>query len=315
MKPYRIILILSTLVLIAHTSFAGPFRKWVAERNASNHQSDISEENDSTVGKALPQGVKLISDIAYGQDDKQRMDVYIPVSAKGTPVIFMVHGGAWRIGDKAARGVVANKVARWVPKGIIFISANYRLLPDADPLTQAGDIILAIKKAQAEVEKWGGDPAKFILMGHSAGAHLVSLVSADPQKAYKAGAKPWLGTVSLDSAAYDIVEIMKSEHYRFYDNAFGKNPVLWKSASPFYLLSADAKPFFAVCSSKRPDSPCTQAKKFAEKGASLGIRVELSEQAMTHADINNNLGTSCLYTDVVEAFMASLDEKIKKALL
>lgn len=166
---------------MTHACFAGPLRDWIAEKKALNHQDSFNEEDDSSMGKSgLPRGVKLISDMAYGPDEKQRMDVYIPAMAKGAPVIFMVHGGAWRVGDKAGRGVVENKVARWVPKGIIFISANYRLLPGADPLVQAGDIALAMAKAQANAEKWGGDPAKFVLMGHSAGAHLVSLVSANP---------------------------------------------------------------------------------------------------------------------------------------
>lgn len=298
-----------------NVSFAGPIRNWMAEKKAHDNQNELGDDDNLSYGKTdLPQGVRLISDVAYGSDEKQRMDYYIPEKATGAPVILMVHGGAWRIGDKAASGVVENKVARWVPKGIIFISANYRLLPDANPLIQADDVVLAIKKAQKDVEKWGGDPAKFILMGHSAGAHLVSLVSSDPKKAYKTGARPWLGTVSLDSAAYDIVEIMQSKHYRFYDKAFGKDPVLWKSASPVHMLSAGVPPFFAVCSTKRPDSPCTQARNFAEKGISLGIRIEILEQAMTHADINKKLGISGAYTESVETFMSSLDEKIRKCL-
>lgn len=316
MKIAQIIFVFCSLFLISNSLFAGPLRNWLDEKKASNNHEGIGEDENLSYGKAnLPYGVRLVSDVVYGPDEKQRMDVYMPArGAIGAPVIFMVHGGAWRTGDKAASRVVENKVARWVPKGIIFISANYRLLPDADPLTQADDVILAIKKAQADAGKWGGDPAKFVLMGHSAGAHLVSLVSANSQKVYKSGVRPWLGTVSLDSAAYDIVEIMQSKHYRFYDKAFGKDPLLWKAASPVHMLSAGANPFFAVCSTKRPDSPCTQTRSFAEKGASLGIRVEISEQAMTHADINKNLGIPGKYTDSVEAFMASLDEKIKNTL-
>lgn len=107
---------------------------------------------------------------------------------------------------------------------------------------------------------------------------------------------------------------MESNHYRFYDNAFGKNPVLWKSASPFHALTAGTKPILAVCSSIRPDSPCNQARRFSEKAANLGVRVEISEQAMSHAQINKVLGTPGAYTDTVESFMASLDEKMKEAL-
>lgn len=68
-------------------------------------------------------------DIPYGPDALQRIDVYSPQGAKNAPVLFMVHGGAWRTGDKASANVIDNKIARWLPKGFIVISANYRLLP------------------------------------------------------------------------------------------------------------------------------------------------------------------------------------------
>jgi len=61
-------------------------------------------------------GVKLLNNIPYGNDAKNKMDVYLPHDIKNAPVIFMVHGGAWRNGDKAYNSVVKNKVNRWVPK-------------------------------------------------------------------------------------------------------------------------------------------------------------------------------------------------------
>jgi hypothetical protein len=68
-----------------------------------------------------------------------------------------VHGArpAWRTRDKASRTVVQNKVVRWVPRGFIFVSANYRLLPEVDPLTQADGIALALATAQAKAASWG----------------------------------------------------------------------------------------------------------------------------------------------------------------
>ena len=67
----------------------------------------------------------------------------------------MVHGGAWRMGDKAASNVVENKVARWVPRGVLFISANYRLLPEADALAQANDVARALARAQEVAARLG----------------------------------------------------------------------------------------------------------------------------------------------------------------
>jgi acetyl esterase/lipase len=126
-----------------------------------------------------------LRDVAYGSDPAQRMDVYLPPDAKNAPVLLLVHGGAWRIGDKAHGRVVENKVARWVPQGFVVVSVNYRMLPGADPRVQADDVALALATAQRQAPAWGGDPAKFVLMGHSAGAHLVSLLDAQPARAQR----------------------------------------------------------------------------------------------------------------------------------
>jgi arylformamidase len=261
-----------------------------------------------------PAFAKILTDVAYGADPAQRMDIYAPDSVSNAPVVFMVHGGGWRRGDKATPAVTKNKVARWQARGLIVISANYRMLPEADPLVQADDVARAIAHAQTNASSWGGDPNKFILMGHSAGAHLVSLLNAQPERATKQGARPWLGTVSLDSAGYDIVKRMESRHPRLYDNAFGTDKELWREASPMHVLTKDAKPLLAVCSSKRPDDPCSQAYGFAAKATSMLVRVEVLEQPLSHAQINAQLGEPGAYTDAVEAFLASLAPQLSQAL-
>ena len=90
--------------------------------------------------------VRLVRDVAYGADPKQRFDVYVPRGARNAPVILMVHGGGWRIGDKRSRGVVGNKVRRWSREGIVVISVNYRLLPGTDPVEQARDVARALPR-------------------------------------------------------------------------------------------------------------------------------------------------------------------------
>lgn len=270
----------------------------------------------------LPDNIKQYRNISYGIDDEQRFDVYTPISAiQHAPVIFMVHGGAWRFGDKSSARVIDNKVARWVPRGFIFISANYRLLPKADPLKQLRDVAQALVTAQGKASAWGGDSTKFILMGHSAGAHLVALLNTEPEQAISLGAKPWLGAVALDSAAYNVVQIMQRRHYRFYDKAFGNDKAYWKAASPYYeLLNHKARdpahrspPLLAVCSSRRNIS-CAQAHAFAKKANALGKRVQVLVQDQTHRSINETLGIDNAYTNAVESFIATLDLSISRKL-
>lgn len=262
----------------------------------------------------LPPGVRAIEGVAYGTDAQERFDVYLPTQpVRGAPVIFLVHGGAWSRGDKASARVVENKVARWVPRGFIVVSANYPLVPAATPLQQARDLGLALATAQRMAAAWGGDRQRFILIGHSAGAHLVSLISAAPSLALEQGATPWLGTVALDSAAYDVAEIMRNRHFRLYDEAFGDDPSAWAAASPYQRLASRIAPFFAVCSSQRAAS-CPQARRFVAKASSLGTRAQVQSEDLSHEAINEQLGLPSDYTYAVEAFLRSLDPAVARRL-
>lgn len=261
----------------------------------------------------VPEGVSRIADIAYGQDPRQRMDVYLPgkaanaANAAKVPVIVMVHGGAWMVGNKAMPKVVDNKVAHWVKrKGWILISVGYRLSPQVDPLVQARDVATALAKAQSMAASWGGDSSRFFLMGHSAGAHLVALLSASPALAREAGAQPWLGTVALDSAALDLERTMKARHMRFYDRVFGADPAYWRSVSPSQVLAPDAAPVLLVCSTQRGDGPCPQARDFAARATARGLRAGVLEQNLTHEQINALLGLPGAYTNAVDGFMSDL---------
>lgn len=257
---------------------------------------------------AAPRDVRTFS-VAYGPDARQSFDVYAPPDAKGAPIIFMVHGGAWMIGDKSNRRTVENKVAHWVPKGFVVISANYRMLPEADPLEQARDVAVAVAAAQREAPKWGADPDKLVLMGHSAGAHLVTLLAASRELRAEAKPAPWLGTVSLDTGTHDVVATMEGPHLRLYDRAFGADPSFWREVSPAAQLERGAAPFLLVCSTRRSDS-CPQGDAFAAKARDLGVRAEILQKDFSHAEINALLGEDPAYTAAVDEFLASLDAAV-----
>lgn len=262
---------------------------------------------------AIPADVRIVRDVAYGTDPKQRFDVYAPKGVRNAPVILMVHGGAWRTGDKRSRGVVGRKVERWSREGIVVISVNYRMLPGTNPVEQARDVARALAAAQARLAEWGGDPGKVVLMGHSSGAHLVALLDARPSLATSLGARLWLGAVILDSAALDVVQTMTVPHLRIYTRAFGTDRDFWREASPQHHLAAGAKPMLLVCSSLRRDS-CRAANKFAAKATSVGVRTEVVPVAKSHAAIDADLGAPGEYTRAVEAFMETLDPAIARAL-
>jgi len=255
---------------------------------------------------------------SYGQHKAQAFNVYMPKqplsSGESAPIIIMVHGGAWCVGDMSGRAVVTNKVNRWVSKGFIFISVNYRMLPDnANVLAQVGDVASAIAYIQTNAAKWNGNPSEIIVMGHSAGAHLVSLLGADPALAAKYGAKPWLGTISLDSAAMNVSETMQAQHPLFYDDAFGSSSSYWNEVSPLQHLSRNSLPWFGICSTRRKDS-CPQAYAFSNLANKHGVKAQVLQEDMSHREINEKLGESGSYTSAVEAFMGSLSPDIQKRL-
>lgn len=256
---------------------------------------------------SLPADMCFQFDVAYGSDPKQKFDVYMPnTNPQNAPMILMVHGGGWWQGDKMDTPVVRNKVEYWVPNGAIFISINYPLVPYVNPMQQALSVAQAMGYAQRNAAQWGGDPDRVILMGFSAGGHLVALLAAQPSLATSMGADPWLGTIALDSAAYDIPEIMDNpNHPPIYDAAFGTNTGLWNAASPQTVLRARIGPFLAVCSSLDGYS-CPRAQEFVDKARSYGSEASVLPQNLVHGQINGNLGLPSSYTTQVNAFMAAL---------
>lgn len=247
----------------------------------------------------------VLHNLSYGPDAVQRLDVYRPYAAHGAPIIVMVHGGAWMFGDKGNPSVVEPKAGHWESAGYVFVSVDYRLWPKAGPLEQAQDVAAALAYVQHHAADWGGDASRVVLMGHSAGAHLVALLAAAPSMAAAQGASRWLGTVSLDSGAIDVPGIMAGPHARFYDRVFGSDPAFWRQVSPLDQLGRDATPILLVCSSLRIES-CPHNQAFAQRAKALGVKASVLPVALKHGDINSTLGAQGSYTTAVDAFLRGL---------
>jgi len=293
---------------MARPGLAGSLVDRLRERSGARRAGlDDGTEREAAAGSfALPPGASIERDVAYGSDPAQRLDVYRPAGAGAAPVILYVHGGGWRRGDKAMPQMVRNKVPHWVGKGFVFVSTNYRMLPVADVVEQAEDVGRALALTQRNAAAWGGDPTRVVLMGHSAGAHLAALITADASLATRHGALPWLATIALDSAALDMQAVMQRPHYRFYDPVFGSDPGFWREASPTHRLQArPAAPMLLVCSSQRDDS-VPSAREFAAKATALGGRATVLPVDLNHMQINDLLGVPGEYTEAVDSFLESV---------
>lgn len=292
MKTKSLLAIL--LMTVTGFSSAGEFRDRIEKR--------LVEQGEN---QALPAGVDKLSNLAYGREDGQTLDVYTHignVGSFGAPAILMVHGGGWRHGDKAMARVTENKIARWTSKGIAIISINYRMLPETPVDAQLTDVARALAYVQQHASEWGVDGKRIVMMGHSAGAHLVALLASSPNVMQQAGAQMPLATVALDSAALNVVEIMSNPHMKLYDDAFGKDKTYWQRMSPQYQLKQKTAPLLLVCSSLR-QTVCPESERFAALARSLGGRAEVLPQALKHGEINSQLGEPGVYTEAVESFL------------
>jgi len=126
-------------------------------------------------------GVEMKLDIPYGDHERQKLDVYRQAGDGGKPVFIYIPGGGFVGGDKRTDPIFYGNVGGCVAReGMVGVVANYRLAPDARWPLAAKDVESAVKWVKAHATEFGGDPAKIVIMGHSAGAAHVATFLFDP---------------------------------------------------------------------------------------------------------------------------------------
>ena len=235
-------------------------------------------------------------ELSFGSDKLQRVDVWAGQS-KSAPLVVFVHGGGWKRGDKSMMKGSA-KLSHWQAQGYAVASVNYRLVPDATVEQQAQDVADAVALLKREAGRLGYDANRIVLVGHSAGAHLVALVGTDPAYLRKAGLgySDIDGIIPLDGAAYDVPAQM-DENARLmgdtYEQAFGTDPARQKALSPTFHAAAPNAPSFLILHVQRRDG--TQQSRGLAR-ALQGAGTQASVEAVDgrglrgHAEINRKLG-------------------------
>jgi len=127
-------------------------------------------------------GVAIERDLAYGEDPRHRLDVYVEKGrGQGLPVLLFVHGGGFVGGDKHG-AFYPDNIALWAARsGMVGINLNYRLAPDNPFPAAAEDLAAALAWTRANVARFGGDPDRIVLFGHSAGGNHVADYIGHPQ--------------------------------------------------------------------------------------------------------------------------------------
>lgn len=137
--------------------------------------------------QALASAVPIAStDEAYGPHDRHRLDIYGTPTAPA-PVVLFVHGGGFRMGDKAADGWQNAAVGRWAAQqGWLGAVMNYRLAPAHAWPAGGEDVLAALDWLRENAASFGGDPERIVLMGTSAGAvHVATALQLRPDLAVR----------------------------------------------------------------------------------------------------------------------------------
>jgi arylformamidase len=248
------------------------------------------------------------TELIFGRDAKQRLDYWAPASGARRPLVVFVHGGGWAIGDK--RSGLGEKATHFTAGGYAFASVNYRLVPQVTPEDQAADVASALALLRRQP---GVDPDRIVLIGHSAGAHLVALVGTDPRYLRSAGVPiaAVRGIVPLDGAGYDVVKQMADKGNRvsgMYAAAFSTDPARQAALSPIrHAAAPNVANWLIVNDADRPDSQA-QSDALAAALRAAGNRAErLPISNTSHMLVNRNLGKpGDAQTAQVDGFIAAV---------
>jgi arylformamidase len=261
--------------------------------------------------------MKIERDIPYVQpkSERQTLDVYAPTIGSDHAVVVWIHGGGWRQGDK--RGV-QEKPQAFVDKGYVFISTNYRFVPQVSVKEMTGDVAKAIRWAHDHAKEHGGNPNAIFVMGHSAGAHLAALVCADARYLQAEGLSLSIikGCVPVDTAAYDVPKRFgQSDPAKASDGKaiFGDTAQNHRDLSPItYVGKVRSIPAFLILHvANRPDSKI-QSEQFAKALQDAGVSAAVvPAEGKTHGTINSELGVAG--DKPTQALFDFMDRQLKRA--
>ncbi len=195
-----------------------------------------ADSRPSASGK--PGSADIFPEIQYydgpGADPRyHRLDLYMPHGEKGVPVMLFLHGGSWKRGDKSYFGLNKNLALFCVAHHVGVALANYRLSPAVKHPEHIRDVARAFAWLHRHVARYGGDPSRLFVSGHSAGAHLAALLGTDESylKAEGLGLANIRGVITL-SAVFRI-----PDQNALFDHAFGTDPKVRRAASPTWQVT------------------------------------------------------------------------------
>jgi arylformamidase len=254
------------------------------------------------VGQADAEEVKRNIPYVEPAHERQVLDVYSPSDANKAPVVFWIHGGGWQTGDKTS---VQLKPKVFVDKGFVFVSTNYRLLPDVEMESIVRDIAKSIAWVHKNIANHGGDPDRLLVMGHSAGAQLAALICTDERYLKDEGVslESIKGCVPVDGDTFDIPAIIEVAETRCRVHGlplpkfghrvkFGNDEAKHRNFSAVNHAAKDKQipPFLILHVAEHPDTTA-QAQRLGNALKEAGLSATLyGARGTTHSKINEDIG-------------------------
>lgn len=232
---------------------------------------------------------------AYSEpyNEKQTLDVYASSAGKSRPIVFWIHGGGWQRGDK---NEVEQKPLAFQEKGFVFVSTNYRLLPNVTVKQIAGDVAKALRWTHDHAAEFGGNSKSIFVMGHSAGAQTAALICTDDSYLKAEGLSLSLikGCVPVDGDTFDVpMQIAAVEQHvaEVYMRKFGVI-AQQKALSPVTHVAPgkNIPPFLILHVADHPETK-PQAQRLATVLQTAGISAKAyAAKDKTHFTITTELG-------------------------
>jgi arylformamidase len=228
-------------------------------------------------------GSQVISNIPYSADAsnnprKHTLNLFLPPEGTNWPVLIFVHGGGWDAGDKdlvyGGADVYGNIGRFFASRGIATSVINYRLQPEVNWREQVSDVATALAWIHRHVSGYGGNPEAVFLMGHSAGAQLISHVALNPTNKV-------CGVIAVSGAGFDLMDAETyalGQNFAFYEQHFrpGSTSQNWqREASPVTYAHPGAPPFLILYAQGEDNSMKRQSRRLSEVLSSQAIQNHL----------------------------------------
>ena len=267
----------------------------------------------NTINAAVSAKVKIQKDISYGDQAKGTrnfLDVYYPeINEQPKDVLVFIHGGSWNSGKKDTYWWLGRNFAS---KNVVEVNINYSLAPDYQYRQMATDAAEAIKWVKNNISKYGGNPNRIFVMGHSAGGHLTALINSDPEFFLEQGiVNPIRGVILNDGFGLDmheyLLQAVKNEQTASFLKTFSNDPENWKTGSPSTYFNNIKNPYLILVGERTYPAIQSQSKRLFEMLSAKSEQVTFKQIAKKkHIGMISQMlfGRNELYS-VILAFMSA----------